>query len=679
MTTLVFDLESDGLLKKLSRIHVLAMVDVDANQLYVYRHNETENTIAEGIARLEAAKVIVGHNSVAFDVPALKKVYPTFAPPSQLDTLVMCRVGAPDIKQGDFRLWKQDLLPGKLIGSHSLEAWGHRLNMHKGDYMKDMQAKGLDPWAAWNQEMEDYCINDVLLTVQLYRLVAEQGIPEKCLALEHDIQAKTAKMEDNGFPFDVAEASKLAQVVGAETEKLRAHLTEKYKKKIKPEKKRWIAPAWEAPVAKPKEYAEPYDGKGNRPDYGEDRSRKWWADVTVPKRDRCVVSKITGDLLQYSTDAPYCKIEWMDFNPGSRQQIVDRLVDEGWTPTEFTDTGQPSTDDATLKVLAETNPAAKEIAEYLFLQKLQGQIATGAQSWLNNFNPDTGCVHPYTNCGGTVTGRCSHSGPNIAQVPGVLVGKDKKPKLGREGEFGWECRSLFRVPEHWVEVGIDLSGIEFRALAHLTAEFDGGELVNVVLTGDVHQFNMDKTGIPSRDIVKRVLYGLLYGAGDLKLGLTAKPTAGDAEARMIGARLRAQLMAGLPALKKAIDKVQKEARRGYLIGLDGRKLHVRSEHSALNTRLQSDAALIAKKWVCLLDEYAQAESWYHGWNDGEYLGDYAMMAFVHDEIASAVNPDIADRYAELGIKAAKDAGEFFNFRCPVGAEAKKGRSWAETH
>ena len=186
---------------------------------------------------------------------------------------------------------------------------------------------------------------------------------------------------------------------------------------------------------------------------------------------------------------------------------------------------------------------------------------------------------------------------------------------------------------------------------------------------------MDKTGITSRDIIKRGLYGLMYGAGDEKLGLTVAPNEPQHMHKQIGAAFRAKMMSGLPALKKTIDKVQGEvARRGYLIGLDGRHLHARSSHSALNLRLQSDAGLIAKKWAVLTEQYCLDSGLDHGWT-----GDFTMLAFVHDELQAGAKRDFAKLYADCCIKAAKDAGIAFGVQCPVDAVAKFGHNWYETH
>lgn len=709
MLTYTFDIETNGFLQKLDRIHLLVLKDEETREIFVYRRNSEMDNIADGVAKLMEADLIIGHNVVQFDIPAIKKVFPHFVPKGEVkDTLVLARVGASNIKDTDFPLWKRGMLPGGLIGSHSLEAWGHRLGKHKGDYTAIMKSKGLDPWAEWSQEMEDYCVNDVIVTSRLWKEIQKNHVPKMCSDLEHEIHDIAGEMERNGFPFDQAGAIALAERLRSEESELRAKVIENYGSKFVPDKKKQILPYYFDPDGKNE--AKFQRGEYDVPDetVGEDYTRKWWGVVSHPKVNR----SFRG--FNYTVGAPYCKAKWVPFNPTSRAQVVDRLITEhGWEPESFTEKGQPSLDAAVLETLVEKVPAAKDIGELFFLQKVMGQLSEGNQSWIANYNETTGCVHTRTNTGGAVTGRCTHSNFNIGQIPGVLVGKLKNkdgtpnsklfipgtneyhpgcydlntgllkkeaPILGRAGEYGWECRSLFGVTEGWVQVGTDLSGIEFRCLAERTAEFDDGELIEVVLNGDIHQFNMDKTGIPSRDIVKRVLYGLLYGAGDEKLGLTAKPTASPAEAKEIGRALRAQLMAGLPALDKAIRKIKKEAERGYIIGLDGRRLKIRSQHSALNTALQSAAALIAKKWVCNVRKAALDKKWIYGWDGPQGVaGDFVIMAFIHDEIQCAVAPDLADEFAKLTEEAAADAGKFFNFRCPIGAQAKHGFNWAQCH
>jgi len=738
MRSLIYDVETNGLLRKhrdatpMDRIHCLVMrdavtretfrfrrcaageydfpigVDADGKKLYERRFVEAQDTIAEGVEMLRMADRVIGHNVIHFDNKAIQIVFPDWAPTGEVvDTLVLARMLVPDIKNGDFSLHKAGKLPGWLIGSHSLDAWGYRLGKHKGEYANDMIKRGLDPWASWNPEQEEYCENDISVTEILWNTISQDPPPESAVALEQQIHDIVGQMEANGFFFDLAQAEKLADELRVQIELKSAEVVKSFGSWYKPKKKKIVKIQWEDPngINAAKTYATPNTA------WGEDYSRAVWGDMTFPKKTRRGYGVNTKKkkpgvktLPDVTEGCPFVAIERVQFNPRSRHHIIDRFTNVyGWTPETFTDAGSPSVDDPVLTKLIETIPEAGPLADILYMEKRYGQIYKGKASWINAYNPDTERIHPYTNTGGTVSGRCAHVAPNIAQVPAVQVAKIKDGKvidgdkildllpyeyiahgskailLGSAGGWGYECRSLFYVPsfindEEWVEVGVDLSGIEFRCLAERCAKYDGGELIQVVLSGDIHAINMASTGITDRSVVKRVLYGLMYGAGDWKIGHTVAPYASDNQKRALGREIRAKLMRGLPALKKVIDECQEQAEHGFLIGLDGRRLPARSRHSALNLRLQSDAAFVAKKWICLTEEFAFDEGMSHGWR-----GDFAMLAFIHDEAQSAVKKVHADVYAKLCIKAAAAAGEFFNFNCPIDAESKIGGNWADTH
>jgi DNA polymerase-1 len=730
---LLFDLETDGLLKEMTRIHLLSIKDAETRERFVFRDRDewrgaddyvpdmqsndnicpAENSVPEGIEMLQNADMIIGHNIVRFDIPAIQKLFPAFTPPAVRDTMTMTRMIYSDIKQTDFELVKQKRLPGVLIGSHSLDAWGWRIGMNKGDYTKQCALRGVKPWERWRPALETYGILDVDVTEVLWRGCQKDMPPEMALKLEHDVHELTGYMEKNGFPFDMEGALRLQKDLESKLEALAAEAKKRYgywyapaKKKIV--KRRWIDP--ENPQYKaiadgdPKVYATP------NTEWGESHKRAVWADITFPKKDWKHPT-----LGQVYMDAPYCKIARVPFNPGSRLHIIDRFTTvHNWVPEDFTEKGTPEVNDAVLQKLAARMPEAAILADIFQYKKLLGQLAVGKGSWINSAQTDN-LIHCYINTGGTVSNRCSHAGPNIGQVPSVTVKKINGKKTvikGKEGDYGFECRSLFYTPKPMVQVGVDLSGIEFRCLAEECVPFDKGALIETVLHGDIHEINMkslaklpdfvrsldfgndlpdDDTSVDQRDIVKRILYGLMYGAGDWKLGFTAAPYLDEAKQKKIGKYIRAQLMAGLPALAKAIEKVKKEAGAGWIRGLDGRKLKARSPHSALNLRLQGNAASIAKKWLQLTEEYLMTELGLdHGWpggfdsmtgtfSDYDNGGDFVLLAFVHDEIQFAIRPEYAEAAAQLCIKAAADTGKFFGYNCPISAERKIGQNWAETH
>lgn len=327
------------------------------------------------------------------------------------------------------------------------------------------------------------------------------------------------------------------------------------------------------------------------------------------------------------------------FNVGSRKQIADRLQSLGWKPEKLTEKGAVIVDETTLETV--DIPEAKQIAEYLMIQKRVGLL----DSWLKNVKEDErvhGRIIPY----GTITGRASHHSPNLGQVPSV-----KKP-------YGKECRELFTVDEGNRLVGTDLSGIELRCLAHYMQD---EEWTQELLNGDVHQKNADAAGI-SRDQAKTLIYATLYGAGPSKVGSIVG--GGSKE----GNQILNRFYKNTPKLKELMEKVNRLASKGYVPGLDGRRILVRSEHAALNTLLQGCGGTIAGQWVVEANKELRRRKL-----------NALQVAFVHDEIQMESPADVAEEVAEVMVQTAAKAGEVLGFRVPVDAEAKIGHNWYDTH
>ena len=355
----------------------------------------------------------------------------------------------------------------------------------------------------------------------------------------------------------------------------------------------------------------------------------------------------------------------------------------------FTDQGKPRIDDAVLRKI-EGIPQTALLSEYLLLEKRLGQIIGGAEAWLSNVR--NGRIYGRVTINGAVTGRMTHSKPNMAQVP------------ASRSPYGHECRACFVATDGLSLVGADADALELRCLAHFMGRYDGGEYVRVVLEGnkdngtDIHSVNCRALGMdpktlypaggkdqPGRDIAKTWFYAFIYGAGDEKLGvilgktgkLTVNARTGQMEdktAIAAGRKSRASFLAALPALKSLVEAVQEKARAdGRLIGLDGRTLYVRSPHSALNTLLQSAGAIIMKKALILLDNLLQDV-------DGFAPGlDYEFVANVHDEWQIECLPQHAEHIGKRAREALNLAGSFYNFRCPIEGQHVVGKSWAETH
>ena len=216
-------------------------------------------------------------------------------------------------------------------------------------------------------------------------------------------------------------------------------------------------------------------------------------------------------------------------------------------------------------------------------------------------------------------------------------------------------------------VGADLSGIELRMLAHYLARWDKGRYAEVLLHGDIHQENADKIGI-SRKLVKTVTYAFLYGAGDIKIGHSYDKQLSQSKAKAKGKEIRSAYVAAIPGLKELLEAIHKASERGFLYGLDHRRISVDSRHKSTNYLLQSSAATIAKRWMVLANEHIK-----------EMDLRCSQLAFVHDELQFECTPEHVDDLKSILVLSACEAGEYYNMRIPVAAEAKHGLTWADTH
>ena len=328
------------------------------------------------------------------------------------------------------------------------------------------------------------------------------------------------------------------------------------------------------------------------------------------------------------------------FNVGSRQQIAKRLTSKGWKPTKTTEKGQIIVDEAVLNEVSLVE--AKPIARYLTLQKRESQL----DSWLEKLGKD-GRVHGKVIGFGAVTGRATHSSPNMAQVPATRA------------VLGTEFRSCWTVESGNVLVGVDLSGIELRCFAHYLNDQD---YINETVNGDVHTRNQQAFGVETRDLAKTVLYATLYGASAAKIGKVI----GDTPKR--GAEIIGNFSKAIPAYAKLKAKVERFAEKGTLPGLGGYQLKVRSSHSSLNTLLQSAGAIISKQWLVQITKNLRAKKI-----------PYKLVAWVHDEVQLETPREYGDIVGKVVVHSAAEAGEILKFRCPVGAEYGVAENWAGSH
>jgi len=565
----ILDLETDGLLDTVTKIHCIVLRGVENDQVHAF----SGDMLSEAIPYLENASVLVGHNLIAYDLPVLEKLMGFTFKKEVIDTLVCCRTIWANAMEIDAR---KDELPRKLWGSHSLKAWGYRLGELKGDFNDGTS----EIWDEFTEQMLTYCVQDTKVTKKLYEFIQTKEFSKDALDLEHRVATEMFKQEQRGFVFDVEKAQFLFSEIAARKFDIEQELQDTFEPTI----------------------------------------------------------------VELKT-----KTKVIPFNPASRTQIADRLMKRGWEPTEVTNTGQPKVDE---KILAGIDmPEAKLLLEYLMLNKRLGQLATGKQAWLKLVKNDK--LHGRVNHMGAVTSRCTHSNPNMAQVPGV------------HAPYGQQCRELFTVHNSYRLLGADASGLELRCLAHYMANYDGGAYGREILKGDIHTANQKAAGLETRNQAKTFIYGFLYGSGDEKTGQIIGKGAKEGKA------IKKKFLDKTPALKKLREAVNRAAERGWIKGLDGRRLPVRHAHAALNTLLQSAGAIICKRWYVIMEDLFRA--------NGYTEEDVAIVAFVHDEVQLQVREEIADDIGELILKAMKDTEIYYEFKCELDAEYKVGRNWADTH
>jgi DNA polymerase-1 len=586
MSNLVFDIEADGL--KPTKIFCIVAQDVDTKEVFTYGPDE----IKEGIQKLQEAAKLIGHNILGYDLPVIHKLEGVDLQKEKriIDTLVLSRLFNPTREKG-----------------HGLETWGTKLGFNKIDF---------HDFDEYTEDMMTYCIRDVNLNLKVYNSlrVESKGFDRRAMDLEHDVYKIIMEQIDNGFKLNV----KYAMTLVAElTEKIRGVETQVHKTflpKITTTKLKAV--------------------------YTKTKSLSTMAQVVGEQRK----VRLSDEEKQMLASNPIMIIERKDatpFNLGSRKQIGEYLIEFGWKPTKLTPTGQPIVDEVTLGKVRGI-PEAQLIAEYLTLQKRIAQIT----SWLAVVT-DEERVHGYVNSNGTITGRMTHSKPNMAQIP------------ASHSPYGRECRSCWTVERGNKLVGIDASGLELRMLAHYMNDED---YIDAILNGDIHTSNQKLAGLESRNQAKTFIYALLYGAGDAKLGTVV------GGGRQHGKKLRERFLNNLPAYANLKDRVARASKKSFVKGLDGRKLFVRSEHSALNTLLQGAGAIVMKEALVIFKDLL---------DNVDY--DVKFVANVHDEYQIEVAEQYADEAGKLGVRAIQLAGESLKLRCALDGEYNVGNNWAETH
>ena len=633
----IFDIETNGFLEELTKIHCIMIHNTETHKLE--RYDPAFSPVKDAVKRIEKADTIIGHNIIGFDVPAIKKIFPDFEFKGEIiDTYVWAACVWPNIADGDYKRFREGRLPASLIGKHSLEAYGYRLGVYKGAFAKQTD------WSTWSNEMSAYCEQDVAVTFKLLDKLRGTKTSWDQVLMEQDVMGILNRQQKHGVLFNLGEAQELYRELSNKREKLREEIQKSF------------PPFWKR--------------KGK---------------LFTPKRRNKTKGYVAGATMQH--------VELCEFNPSSNIHISRMLMLKyGWIPEEFADKEMVPVEMQyiynKLKIISATVPKIEEeilkrlpykeckpLAEFQMLQKRCAMIAEGKQAWLRCYNEETGRIHGAINQFGTVTGRCNHFKPNLGQV------------TAPRSPYGKEMRSLFTVPHGWFLVGCDADGLEARCKAHYITPFDKGEFVQCILEGkrseatDIHSLNRDRLGFASRDHAKTWYYAFMYGSGNANLGSIAmeddnyKDYTGDKAA--LGKKHRAKLGKEFKGLKELMDAIQTTAKKRspkmWLKGLDGRRIPVRAIYSSLNALLQSAGAVIMKKALVIADELIRSKGL-------TPIDDYVQILFVHDELQfECRTKEIAETVAKCAEECIRLAGEHFKLRCPLSGSSKIGKTWLDTH
>lgn len=613
MGTLIFDCETTGLLDQPGmHLWCIQIADAAGGEVSVYADRPGYAPLAVGADRLRSADRVVAHNGQKFDREAINREFPgTIDPAKLVDTLVMARLLNPEER------------------SNSLREWGIRLGCHKGDYTGD--------FSAFTPDLIEYAIQDVIVGRKLYQhlsaKLAEWG-DVSCIATEQRFAYLMARQERTGFRLDVTKAQELEAEFRQELADIGKSLE-------------GIFPPRYVPV------------------------RAHGAVVVV-------TPKSNNKRFGYTAGAPFSKVALEVFSPSSRVQVGDRLQGLGWKPRTFTPDGRPKVSEDIL--LSLPYPEAKRLATYYAVEKKLGMISDGDAGWLRLVHPD-GRVRGSMNTIGCAPGRASHSRPNMAQV-------NKKDLRMREV---WLAREGFKL------VGCDADGLQARALAHYLSRYDNGAYIDKIVNGnkkdrtDEHSSNLKElpglqaaytstdahTFSVARDGAKRALYCVLFGGGDAKLGWTIKdgcrnadlepPTGTDTAVGKVARKALFRAIKGFENLSADIKSAAQK--RGFLKGIDGRRVPIRSPHSALVFLMQAAEAAVMKRALVIF-EAQNRKGFGTVWN---------LVANVHDEVQMEVDAPFAKELGQRFAEAITKSGEELGIRCPLVGSFSVGETWADTH
>lgn len=609
--------------------------DIHTGEVVKFYPGSHRDHIKEMLDYLDTVDVLIMHNGIGYDLPLLNKLYLYEFKGRKIDTLILSRMF-------NTRRMLPFNCPNKRTGPHSIEAWGYRVGRGKPEH---------DDWDNFSMDMLHRCSEDVEIQHLVYNelLKEEQehgiGLWKHAKPLNMRLFEILQKQEEYGWLVDREWMDKCISMLDHWIERIDKNLTpmlplviEVNEGKVKGEYNY---------VKKPFKKDGTYSAVVQR-----------WLELHGFGESERIVG------------GPFSRINFRPTNLNSNVENKNFLLSLGWEPKEYNynDDGE------------RTSPKLSKDDPFDGIQGGIGRLAARRvqcrqrksiiEGWIRVIRPD-GRIPSIVNTL-AATGRATHR--NIVNVPGA------------KSFFGKWMRKIYIAKKGWTLVGTDSDACQIRMLA---GRMNDPDYTDVVLNGkkengtDMHSVNMRAAGLYSRDDAKTFFYGFLFGAGDEKVGKIVHGTAAD------GKRLKADFLEGLPALGALVEKLTAEWRKnakkrynakwnkmeyynGWVTGLDGRPIHIASEHAILVYVLQSDEAIMMAAAYCRFEQQMEKAGylWYR---------DYGIVCWMHDEFTVECRPEIAEHVGELAEEAIEWAGAYYKIPCPHVGDAQIGGDWFEIH
>jgi DNA polymerase III epsilon subunit-like protein len=619
------DWEANGFLNVVTKAHCAVFKEKDTGLVSKFRPHQ----IKEMLEYLNTVDVLIGHNILGYDLPLLEKLYGYTYSGKKVDTLVMSRLLNPR-RQAPFNC------PNKKA-PHSIEAWGYRVGRGKPEH---------NDWENFSEDMLHRCAEDVEILALVYEELLKEmkgGDWKNAMLLSFKLFENLQKQEAYGWLVDRPHMDKCISQLTGWIRRIDNVITPRLPLilEINETKQHGIYKHVSKPFLKSGKYSQSV-------------------------LDWCTSSGYRAD--DAPVGGPFSRVSFRYTDLNSRDETVNYLLSVGWEPLEWNtnDNGE-----RTSPKLSKDDPfeGIDGKAGRLVARRVQCRHRRSSIEGLQKLVRDDGRIPSSVNTL-AVTGRATHR--NIVNIP----------KAG--SFFGKQMRKIFTSKPGWVLVGTDSDQCQLRMLggrmgdaAYIQALVDGDKALGT----DVHSLTRRIGELESRDLAKNVMYCLLFGGGDAKLGKTAKKPGQ-------GKELRDKLYNGFDGLGALMERLTAEWRAsakkkynaqfrrmeyfdGTIKGLDGRPIRIPSEHQLLVYLLQSDEAIMM---TAAYNKFCKEMANVYVWGR-----DYGVLCWYHDEYTVECRPEIAERVQKIAEEAIEWAGRYYKIPCPHVGQGKIGKNWYDIH